>query len=574
MTDVYVGIDLGTTNTTCAVCYKSNGGEIISKDIPIKQLRNYYEGDIPIYEKDTVLPSAVWCLDSNNFFTGSFCKDIGADIIEFSGSSIIRSIKREIGNQFWRLHCDESSYSPVHISSLILKTVYRSILEEHNEEDLKSIAITIPASFSSKMRYATLQAAELVGIDLNKTKLIDEPVASIFSNWNFYSRQFEDIDESGNYLVFDMGGGTLDVSVLNVNLEKKTITVMSTSRYNEVAGDDIDLEIASLVLHKTKSSANYNKFLDILFSTTNRREKRALALGLLEIGELFKIDLSEKLENGLRGSFDWVIEEYSRNNKQLTVSLAEEFGEKCSPDSISLDIKELLTVIAPFIIPSRINKGRNIFVPIRQALEKADTEIQNIKKVMIAGGSTYFPPIIDALNSTFLKKPVRLNPINSVSLGASIMSYFENEEVWLIKETTQDSLFLKRRGHPFLEIFPSSPIPSKKPISLIFNDDNCPYIAKGKREICLEFFQGRSVHDPLMSFAHIEYLELERDLSENGRIVEITGNVDRNKIFHFELTFQDDDGSLKAKVNFKTASNRTVTFESFPSDVKLNGEML
>jgi len=464
-------------------------------------------------------------------------------------------------------------YYPVHISALILKTVYRSLLRKYDEAVIKSVAITIPASFSSKMRHATLQAAELAGIDPSKTVLIDEPVAALFSNWDPVSAQFENINENGNYLVYDMGGGTLDVSLLNINLDKKVVTIESTSRYNEVAGDDIDLEIAALILHKTRNSERYNQFLEMSDAPHDLKKNRALGIGLIELAEALKIDLSEELEKGLRSSLEFVLEEYRNKKTELRVLLSDEFGAEIIPETINLDVGEILTVIAPFLKPSNEHNKRSIFVPIKQAIERTDIKPNEILKVMIAGGSSYFPSVVDVLTSFFLKEPVRLNPITAVSQGAAVMSYFNSTKRWRISEMIQDSLFLKRKGHPFMEVFSACPIPTKK-IEKIFDEEDCPYVTYGGREICLEFFQGSDSHDPLMSFAHIEYLEMERELEKNGRLVEISGSINTNKIYHFELIFQDDRGFLKEKVSFKATSNTVDNPKSFPANLKLNGEFL
>lgn len=345
--NIHVGIDLGTTNSTCAVCVSTCEGVAIDQ-ILIRQLVDSPESDHP-YGEQEILPSVVWIDGNLNTFTGEYCKNLGGQISHYPESKIVRSIKRRMGTPAWSVKAGKMSVRgvylhPADIASLILKTIFQSVIEKYPAAGITDVTITIPASFSSGMRQETLRAAELAGFDPGKTKLVDEPLAALFGHWIENGESKQPIPHDTNVLVFDMGGGTLDVSILKINQDEKIAEVLSTSRYNELAGDDLDLQIAALLVLHLQGHPDYNLYFeecqkDIL--TAN-----AAGVGLLEVAEKLKIELAERLENGPRGGgFPKKLAHYRNTGESLSVDFSLEF-ETLKPMSLEIPISSLLEALS------------------------------------------------------------------------------------------------------------------------------------------------------------------------------------------------------------------------------------
>jgi hypothetical protein len=192
------------------------------------------------------------------------------------------------------------------------------------------------------------------------------------------------------------------------------------------------------------------------------------------------------------------------------------------------------------------------------------------------GGSSNFPPVVGALFNYFRKEPRRLDPFFAVSEGAVAWTYLRHRSDWKIHEALHDSLFLKRKGHPFLEIVGGPiPVPAPKLARALANEE-CPYFGDGGRAVRLEFFQGAAADDPFMTLAHVERLQLPRDLAPESRLVEVAGALDENKVFRFSLVFQDarTGERVSGEVEFRPSSpaGGAGRREALPAGLSLNGE--
>jgi hypothetical protein len=167
-------------------------------------------------------------------------------------------------------------------------------------------------------------------------------------------------------------------------------------------------------------------------------------------------------------------------------------------------------------------------------------------------------------------QPKRLDPFFSVARGAAAWAYLSEAGFWNIRERIPDSLFLKRRGHPFLEIFPAVNVPSETSTRLIDSDD-CPYVGGPGNVVRLEFYQGTAVEDPLMSLAHVEHVRFPRDLDEETRLVEVSGRINKNKVYEFTLVFEGKDGRIPASVSFGAHSRAGRTEPTEGPPMVLNG---
>ena len=226
-----IAIDLGTTNTVIGVQTDETGPRIIYVNQPVEERDRF--------EEIEQIKSAVLFESKTNAVVGAFAAN---------RLDSIRSIKSKVGTRWRTTGPFETGQiiTPSYVSAHILNTAYNTILAEFSEWDETAI-ITVPASFNTDQRNDTLQAAELAGF--KDVRLLDEPTAAFY----FYFDQARDdewAEKPLSILVFDFGGGTLDVSIIKVESSTGFISIdpVGRSRYNNLGGDDIDLDLAAFFL--------------------------------------------------------------------------------------------------------------------------------------------------------------------------------------------------------------------------------------------------------------------------------------------------------------------------------------
>ncbi len=571
MTDLHVGIDLGTTNTTCSVLTRESEGGLRLHRLPILQLAGDPDGEHALGYRDQ-LPSVAWLTEDGTAYTGEYCKLLGGRFHTRPGSRIVRSIKRQMGNRAWELKVGGQSFRPRHVASLFLDTVRRSLEDKFPGRSVRQYIITIPASFSSVRRHETLKAAKLAGLDPEKTVLVDEPVAALFSCWNIPEDRLEGIsDDAFRALVFDMGGGTLDVSIIEVDRRTRGIHVLATSRYNEVAGDDIDLAFGAAILQTATGNRRYNGFLDYSEDEKEAQGRTRIGLGLLDLGQELKHELSEHLaaSQGLGGSYDRLVRRIEEEGKSLEVDFGQELPG-AAPSRLEMPAHLLLDSIkSMFAETTGEDAPPNIHKPVDEALHRAGLGEREIDHVFLTGGAGMFLPVMGSLASRFWKTPTLLDPFFAVSSGAALLGHLLQDRLWERSESIPDGVYLRRNGHPFLQVMPPTRIPSE-PSTQSFEGEDCPFLRVGKEgHVRLEFYQGSGVNDPYMALAHVERLRLPRNPEENARLTSIKGRIDENKVYHFSLVFTDDKGDLESELVFETAAKDTTISKSQPV-VRLN----
>ena len=232
MTDINpaVGIDLGTTNTVVSVQTDSMGPIILEIPQPADE-RNHLE-NLP------QIKSAVYFESDKTAVVGTFANN---------RLKSFRSIKSHMGTR-WRARHPETKKLlwPPHINAHILKLAHQTIIKKYSKWDQTAL-ITVPSSFNTDQRNDTILAAELAVF--RNFRLLDEPTAAFYYYFN-QNRESGDFDREQNILVFDFGGGTLDVSIISIENQgnQMVLDVIGKSRYNNLGGNDIDLEIATFLL--------------------------------------------------------------------------------------------------------------------------------------------------------------------------------------------------------------------------------------------------------------------------------------------------------------------------------------
>jgi len=423
----YFGIDLGTTNSLIGWGLfnpKKNTIEPKIVEIPMKA-----EGGGTT--KKQLLPSVVFFKDAETRFVGEYAKKQYA----LQPQRVSKSIKSKMGKDD-TMELEGKKYSPSEISSHILKMLKSAAAQTFGFE-IEDVVITVPASFDTDMRQATINAAEMAGLKVrnadgsDRQLLLDEPRAVLY---DFINRQnLEEIpstllslEEPKNVLVYDLGGGTLDVSLHKVfyNSEKERIDFedIAISRYTDLGGDQFDECVRDHFLKIFK--AKFKGF------TMSEMVENQLKARLLELAEQAKIELSSELANRLLMGLELnrpvrteILQPNIIDNKAFETSLTMEEYE----DIVSPLLASELTPKSLNGSPENPGYGMNIIDPILDVLQKTlDRGMEpKVDAVLLNGGMTKLPLIHKRLKAFFGFDPIQImDPDKSVARGAVVYHYY------------------------------------------------------------------------------------------------------------------------------------------------------
>ena len=344
-----LGIDLGTTNSAFAAMEGGNP-EVITND-----------------EGDRTTPSVVAFTDDKRL-VGKPAKNQAIQ----NPDRTVESIKRHMGEEDYTVEIDGEDYTPEEISAAILQKIKRDA-EEYLGDEIEKAVITVPAYFSDRQRQATKDAGEIAGFEVER--IINEPTAA--------SMAYGLDDESDQtVLVFDLGGGTFDVSILE--LGGGVYEVVATNGDNDLGGDDWD---QAIVDHLAEESENEHGF--------ELREDRQALQRLTEATEEAKIELSSRKETEINLPF---ITATDSGPVHLEQTLTRATFESLTDDLIERTIE-----------------------PTEQALNDADYEKDDIDEVILVGGATRMPQVQEQVEELAGQEPKKnVNPDEVVALGAAI----------------------------------------------------------------------------------------------------------------------------------------------------------
>ncbi len=344
-----IGIDLGTTNSAVAVL---EGGEPVI---------------IPNPEGNRTTPSVVAVKDGEIQVGESAKRQV------VTNPDTVSSIKRHIGEAGYKVELDGKEYTAQEISGYILQHL-KGYAEDYLGEDVTNAVITVPAYFNDSQRQATKDAGRIAGLEVDR--IINEPTAAALA----YG--LDDTEAEEKVLVFDLGGGTFDVSVLE--LGDGVFDVLSTAGDNSLGGDDFDEKIIDYLVEEFKRENGVD------LSKDDMAMQR-----LKDAAEKAKKELSSTTKTAISLPF---ISAGEAGPLHLEVSLTRSEFEKMADDLIERT-KE----------------------PVRQALSDASLQASDIDEVILVGGSTRIPAVVEAVKKETGKEPNRsVNPDEVVALGAAI----------------------------------------------------------------------------------------------------------------------------------------------------------
>ena len=454
-----IGIDLGTTNS-CVAVYE--GGEPIV---------------IPNPEGARTTPSVVAFSKTGERMVGQVAKRQAVT----NPDRTVSSIKREMGTSY-KVEIDGKQYTPQEISAMILQKL-KADAEAYLGSKVTEAVITVPAYFTDAQRQATKDAGKIAGLDVKR--IINEPTAAALA----YGM---DKEAEQKIMIFDLGGGTFDVSILEIS--DGVFEVLATAGNNRLGGDDFDARVMNWIADTFKSESG----IDL------RADKMAMQR-LKEAAEKAKIELSGVASTNINLPF---ITADATGPKHFDATLTRAKFNELTADLVAATMG-----------------------PVKQALSDANLQPSDIAKVLLVGGSTRIPAVQEAVKNFMGKEPFKgINPDECVAIGAAIQGGVLGGDVKdiVLLDVTPLSLGIETMGGVFNRIIDrNTTIPVKKSQIYSTAADNQTsveiHVLQGERDMAAgNTTLGRFILDGITPAPRgIPQIEVTFDIDSNG-IVNVT----------------------------------------------------
>jgi molecular chaperone DnaK len=473
-----IGIDLGTTNSCVAVM---EGSETVV---------------IPNPEGNRTTPSVVAFTKDGERLIGQVAKRQAVT----NPDGTVQSIKREMGSDY-KVNIADKQYTPQEISAMILSKL-KSDAEAYLGQPVTQAVITVPAYFTDSQRQATKDAGKIAGLEV--LRIVNEPTAASLA----YGL---DKEEDQKILVFDLGGGTFDVSILDIS--DGVFEVLATAGNNRLGGDDFDNKIVDFLVDSFKASDG-----------VDLRNDRMAMQRLREAAEKAKIELSGVTSSNINLAY---ITADATGPKHMDITLT-----RAKFDELTADL---------------VQKTMD---PVKRALSDAKLSTNDINKILLVGGSTRIPAVQDAVKNYFGKEPFKgINPDECVAIGAAIQAAVLTGDVkgLVLLDVTPLSLGIETEGGIFTKMIErNTTIPAKK--SMVFST-----AANNQTQVDVHVLQGEreiaAYNKSLGNFILDGIAPAPRGVPQ----IEVTFDIDANGIVN--VSAKDKGTGREQKITITASSN-------------------